>query len=159
MHTRAKRLTPDLLTVHLYGKGKATKGRKVGHLTVLGDTMAEAERDVKPLIAIADAIRNGTVIPQLSELRETKSKTQPVVGITTGSDSDQIKLTDCYKVLDDLAIPYEKRITSVGVFGALSSLPQHFFRLLLYSHLITSPSPVSAKADSERFYRPIAHHI
>lgn len=29
--------------VHLYGKFKATKGRKMGHITVLGDTMAEAE--------------------------------------------------------------------------------------------------------------------
>ena len=98
--------------VHLYGKGKATKGRKVGHVTVLGDTMAEAERDIKPLIAIADAIRNGTEIPQISELRETRAQTQPLVGITTGSQSDQLKLTDCYKVFDDLAIPYEKRITS-----------------------------------------------
>ena len=114
-------------------------------MTVLANTMAEAERDVKP----------GTVAPQLSEPRETKTKTQPLVGITSGSISDQKVLADCYKVLDDLAIPYEKRITSVGLLGALF-LPSP--RSLL-SSLHESLLRVRPKADSEWFCRRIEQRL
>ena len=110
--------------VHLYGKGKATKGRKMGHLTILGDTMEEVERDVEPLISIADSIRNGRPISNLSDVKhETRSEAKPLISITTGSISDQPKLSDCYSTLDSLAIPYEKRITSVSLPSTLPTLP------------------------------------
>ena len=106
--------------VHLYGKGKATKGRKMGHLTILGDTIEEAERDVEALVKISDSIRNGKPIPTLSSIeQDIKSKIKPLVSITTGSISDQPKLSDCYSTLESLAIPYENRITSVGLSGAI----------------------------------------
>ena len=130
--------------VHLYGKGKATKGRKMGHLTILGDTMEEVERDVEPLISIADSIRNGRPISNLSDVKqETRSEAKPLVSITTGSISDQPKLSDCYSTLDSLAIPYEKRITSVSLLSTLSTL------------LALPSSP----ADPYTHYRRIAHHI
>ena len=37
---------PDV-TLHLYGKEDARPGRKMGHLTALADTPAEAERRVR----------------------------------------------------------------------------------------------------------------
>lgn len=95
--------------VHLYGKGSATMGRKMGHLTILGDTMEEAEEDIKSLIMIADEIRSergttDTITPQ--------SKIQPIVGVITGSISDQPHLEACYKIFTDFNIPFEKGIKS-----------------------------------------------
>lgn len=99
--------------VHLYGKGDATKGRKMGHLTVVGDTMEEAEQMANPLIRIADDIRAGHLSGKRSNSNtKPKPKLQPVVGIITGSISDQPHLEACYKILDDFGIPYEKGIKS-----------------------------------------------
>lgn len=92
--------------VHLYGKGKATKGRKMGHLTVLGDTMEEAEQDIRPLVTIADKIRAE------STSRVSLTIPKPLVGVVAGSQSDQDVLQACYKILSDFGIPFEKRITS-----------------------------------------------
>lgn len=98
--------------VHLYGKGTATKGRKMGHLTILGETMEEAESEVKSLIAIADDIRTEKV-PRESERKTlSKSSGQPSVGVMAGSISDQDVLKGCYKTLKDLEIPFEKGIKS-----------------------------------------------
>lgn len=96
--------------VHLYGKGDATKGRKMGHLTVLGDSMEEAEEMISPLIRLADEIRAGRESGHRSI--EPKPKPKPVVGIITGSISDQPHLEACYKILSDFGIPYEKGIKS-----------------------------------------------
>ena len=42
--------------VHIYGKAKSHPGRKMGHVTALGDTLAEAERAAQ---AAANLIRFG----------------------------------------------------------------------------------------------------
>lgn len=96
-------------SIHLYGKGAATKGRKMGHLTYLGDTMEEAEQALEPMIAIADEI-SGAEPSHISSTQ--KPRPQPLVGIITGSISDQPHLEACYKILTDLAIPFEKGIKS-----------------------------------------------
>jgi len=96
--------------VHLYGKGNATRGRKMGHLTVMGETMGEAEDEMKPLIAIADRIRAGHEIIRLAP--SIVPKPRPLVGIVTGSISDQPHLQACYEILNDLGIPFEKGIKS-----------------------------------------------
>ncbi|KAK3170598.1 hypothetical protein OEA41_002679 [Lepraria neglecta] len=95
--------------VHLYGKGDATKGRKMGHLTVLGNTMEEAEQDIEPLIRLADEIRGKQ---STRGIRAPKRKTQPFVGVVTGSISDQPNLEACYKIFNDFGIPFEKGIKS-----------------------------------------------
>lgn len=106
--------------VHLYGKGNATKGRKMGHLTLVGGSMPELEEEMRHLIRIADGLHDEQ--PQDQPLLEkapattinTAPQTQPepVVSITTGSISDQPHLQDCYNILNQLSIPFEKRITS-----------------------------------------------
>ena len=96
--------------VHLYGKGDATKGRKMGHLTVTADTMREAEDEIAPLITIADQIRDGTLPEKLPST--TPSKPRPLVGVITGSISDQPHLEPCYKILNELRVPFERGIKS-----------------------------------------------
>ena len=95
--------------VHLYGKGSATKGRKMGHLTIIADTMEEAEKDVESLMSIANEIRAENSTTETSTLT---SKTRPLVGVITGSISDQPQLEACYKIFHDFDIPYEKGIKS-----------------------------------------------
>lgn len=105
--------------VHLYGKGNATKGRKMGHLTLVGDSMPQLEEEMGHLIRIANNLHDEQ--PREQPLLETDltssttvpaAKPKPLVSITTGSISDQEKLQDCYRVLNQLSIPFEKRITS-----------------------------------------------
>lgn len=50
----AKALHYDTVHVHLYGKRQLRKGRKMGHITVLGNTMAEAEEIAKKAISEFD---------------------------------------------------------------------------------------------------------
>ena len=95
--------------VHLYGKGSATKGRKMGHLTIIADTMEEAEKDVESLISIANEIRAEKGTTGTSTLT---SKRSPLVGVITGSISDQPQLEACYKIFHDFDIPFEKGIKS-----------------------------------------------
>ncbi|KAL2045300.1 hypothetical protein N7G274_002383 [Stereocaulon virgatum] len=95
--------------VHLYGKGDATKGRKMGHLTMLGNNMDELEDDVEPLIRLADKIRGKQSTHGISA---PKRISQPLVGVVTGSISDQPHLEACYNILNDFGIPYERGIKS-----------------------------------------------
>lgn len=105
--------------VHLYGKGNATKGRKMGHLTLVGDSMPELEEEMRHLIRSADSLHDEQPREQPlldedlpSSTTAPKMKPKPLVSITTGSISDQEKLQDCYRILNQLSIPFEKRITS-----------------------------------------------
>ena len=106
--------------VHLYGKGKATKGRKMGHLTLVGDSMTELEKEMTPLIRGADQLHDE--LPREQPLHEDlrnsnntanpRIQPNPLVSITMGSISDNKHLADCYQVLTDLSIPFEVRVTS-----------------------------------------------
>lgn len=96
--------------VHLYGKGDATKGRKMGHVTVLGDTMEEAENIIAPLVTIADRTRAETAAGASSVPQAPRPR--PLIGIITGSISDQPHLEACYTILKELGIPFERGIKS-----------------------------------------------
>ena len=100
-------------TVHLYGKGRASKGRKMGHLTICGASIEELEEEIKPLIAIADEIRDEPIqTPRRDPQVPKPPQKPPIVGIIAGSISDQPQLEACYKILTDFGIPFEKRIKS-----------------------------------------------
>ncbi|CAF9927892.1 phosphoribosylaminoimidazole carboxylase ade2 [Imshaugia aleurites] len=106
--------------VHLYGKGSATKGRKMGHLTLVGDSMPELEEEIHHLIRAADRLHDEQPrehpllekAPATTTTTTPQNQPEPVVSITTGSISDQPHLKDCYNILNQLSIPFEKRITS-----------------------------------------------
>ncbi|KAF2803192.1 phosphoribosylaminoimidazole carboxylase [Mytilinidion resinicola] len=92
-------------TTHLYGKGEARKGRKMGHVTVTAPTMSEAENRIQPLIDAVDE--------QLGKHTDAKRSTErPVVAVVMGSDSDMPVLRACFQILERFAIPYQARITS-----------------------------------------------
>ena len=96
--------------VHLYSKGDASKGRKMGHLTVLGDSMEEVEDIIAPLVKIADDVRAGTVTETYEMPKSPRPR--PLVGIISGSISDKPQLEICYKILEEFGIPYERGVKS-----------------------------------------------
>jgi len=112
--------------IHLYGKGEARPGRKMGHVTVIAGSMGEAEKRVQPLIQIVDRLRaERRVSPPPSNkvpkpVSDAVSQSAPVpdpsgqalVAVTMGSDSDLPVLKPGIALLRDLNIPYHVTITS-----------------------------------------------
>jgi phosphoribosylaminoimidazole carboxylase len=108
--------------LHMYGKA-SKPGRKIGHITVTGASMAEAEKSISKLIILADNIRaerkfaEHTIGASLSKPTVVKASPkqhteQPLVAITMGSDSDLPVLKPGIALLKDLGIPYLVTITS-----------------------------------------------
>lgn len=95
------------MKIHLYGKGAARKGRKMGHITVVAKTMAKAEAIMQPMIDYVDRDK-----PQPSSNTSRKPSEQPLVAVVMGSDSDLPVLQPGLAILKKFAIPYTTRITS-----------------------------------------------
>lgn len=111
--------------IHLYGKGDARPGRKMGHVTIVTDDMNEAACRMETLINHADLIReerlNLQSKPPLNELRlkESPKETEDpinskkaLVAVTMGSESDSSVLAPGIKLLEQLEIPITVTITS-----------------------------------------------
>jgi len=112
--------------LHLYGKGDARPGRKMGHITVVAESMAEAEKRIQPLIQIVDRLREERREPITASNKASESRSkavssssptsdpagQALVAITMGSDSDLPVLKPGIALLRDLDIPYRVTITS-----------------------------------------------
>ncbi|KAL8840922.1 MAG: hypothetical protein Q9170_001115 [Blastenia crenularia] len=111
--------------IHLYGKGDSRPGRKMGHITLTADTMAEAEARMKPLISLADSVRAERLSAQpkpahpkaedpdtqKAQVEPTRTKS-PLVAVTMGSKSDSSVLAPGIKLLGQLQIPFTVTITS-----------------------------------------------
>jgi phosphoribosylaminoimidazole carboxylase len=94
-------------SIHLYSKGAARPGRKMGHITVTAATMHEAEIIIQPLIDFMDNK------PPQALASIASSKLQPTVGVVMGSDSDLKTLIPGLKLLRDyFGIELEVDITS-----------------------------------------------
>ena len=128
-----KALSVEGAAIHMYGKGNARPGRKMGHVTVIASSMAEAEDLARPLIKVVDQIRaerkslqqtissapapaptlQGTLsgVP-LSGSKNSIHHITPLVAITMGSDSDRFVLEAGIEFLEELNIPYSATITS-----------------------------------------------
>lgn len=132
-HLRAlqKALSVEGAAIHMYGKGDARPGRKMGHVTVIASSMAEAEGLARPLVKVVDQIRAErkslqptissapapTLKDRLSEVPLSGSEklihhSTPLVAITMGSDSDRFVLEAGIEFLEELNISYSATITS-----------------------------------------------
>jgi len=106
-------LTVPGASVHLYGKGAGTPGRKMGHITVTAPAMSEASQLISPLISLADQISTGQVSPSITPPSTTvQDKPQPLVAVIMGSHSDLPTLQPCLTTLTSFSIPFAVRITS-----------------------------------------------
>lgn len=100
--------------LHMYGKD-SKPGRKIGHITVIGSSLSEAEALIAPLIAVADDIRaERKGLPRTTSILSSlvPAAARPLVAVTMGSDSDLPVLKPGLALLTTLAIPYHVTITS-----------------------------------------------
>lgn len=100
-------------SIHLYSKGAARPGRKMGHITVTAATMYEAEKFIQPLIDTVDEIRAQRSDIKTAAAKSGASTPTPTVGVIMGSDSDLKTLVPGLKLLRDyFGIDPEVEITS-----------------------------------------------
>lgn len=108
-----KALTVPGAAIHLYGKSESRKGRKMGHITIVGNSEAEVRSRLRPLLeALPDNDPTSTeqyapLPPQIGF-----SHRYPLVGVIMGSDSDLPVMLPGARILDKFSIPYELTIVS-----------------------------------------------
>ncbi|GAA5837881.1 hypothetical protein JCM3766R1_001506 [Sporobolomyces carnicolor] len=98
--------------VHLYGKAGCRKGRKMGHITVLGNSDAEVKAQIEELCELLP----GTYADQRSTALVTPdapfNSLAPLVSIVMGSDSDLPTMKPAAAILSSFKIPFELSIVS-----------------------------------------------
>jgi phosphoribosylaminoimidazole carboxylase len=123
-------------TVHLYGKGQSRKGRKMGHITIVGNNDAEVRQRYQIILDALDtatqAADKGKSLPpsltlpgssssssSVTALSASTSHTaadfshpQPLVGIIMGSDSDLAVMLPAAHILKRFNVPFELTIVS-----------------------------------------------
>lgn len=93
--------------VHLYGKKGCRKARKMGHVTVLGESDAEVREKITQLVACLPGDYKQQDLPQSqSDARE------PLVSIIMGSDSDLPVMLPATRILEQFGVPFETSIVS-----------------------------------------------
>jgi phosphoribosylaminoimidazole carboxylase len=103
-----KALESSNASIHLYGKGDARPGRKMGHITITAPTLAQAEREIQPLIDFVDAQKG----KEVEKREEKETKEQPLVAVIMGSDSDLPFLRAGCEILTKLNVQFTTRVTS-----------------------------------------------
>ncbi|TKX21690.1 phosphoribosylaminoimidazole carboxylase [Elsinoe australis] len=123
-------LEQDRTEIHLYDKGDARPGRKMGHVTVTAPTMSKCEALIAPLVAAVDKQRAERLnLPAPSAPSAgTTTKDAPKVAVIMGSYSDMPVLKPGLDILTKLGIPVTTRITSAHrtpnhMASFVSSLP------------------------------------
>ncbi|KAJ7631984.1 phosphoribosylaminoimidazole carboxylase [Mycena polygramma] len=108
-------LTVPGTSVHLYGKSECRKGRKMGHITVVGESDAELRTRLRVLL---DALPSSPITetdlyaPAPQTPGSGFSSAHPLVGVIMGSDSDLPVMLLAARILDQFKIPYELTIVS-----------------------------------------------
>ena len=104
--------------LHMYGK-ESKPARKIGHITLVSETMSRAEGLLAPLIDIANSMRaerRNLAPPKPTETyqgpRARTPRPRPQIAVTMGSDSDLPVLKPGLKILDQLGVSYHLTITS-----------------------------------------------
>ncbi|KAG0169421.1 phosphoribosylaminoimidazole carboxylase ade2 [Apophysomyces sp. BC1034] len=93
-------LLADGTTIHLYGKRACRAGRKMGHITVVGESMMQVQERIKPILTVME--------PEV----ERPLSLRPLVGVIMGSDSDLPVMKVGAQILKDFGIPFELSIVS-----------------------------------------------
>jgi phosphoribosylaminoimidazole carboxylase len=101
--------------VHLYGKSGCRKGRKMGHITVMGESDEEVRRKIAILVeALPEMYRDETKTDfnRLTSPQGSFSSSNPLVSIVMGSDSDLPVMLAATKILEAFSVPFELSIVS-----------------------------------------------
>jgi len=96
-----KALSIPNASIHLYNKGAAKPGRKMGHITVTAPTLHEAETIIQPLVDLVDKIRSERSDIKSHAVKSGPSTPNSSVAVVMGSDSDLKTLIPGLKLLRD----------------------------------------------------------
>jgi phosphoribosylaminoimidazole carboxylase len=109
-----KAITVPGASVHLYGKTECRKGRKMGHLTIVGNSDAQINDRLRPLLSLLpNPMSQEEITRYVPEVAGTGfSHPKPLVGVIMGSDSDLPVMLPAARILDRFGIPYELTIVS-----------------------------------------------
>ncbi|CAG8458646.1 12718_t:CDS:2 [Racocetra fulgida] len=99
----AESLSIPGVTIHLYGKQDCRKGRKMGHITVVSDSISRLFLRIKPILEAINENESDIL---------TTMKFKPLVGIIMGSDSDLPVMKPCAEILKSFDVPFELSIVS-----------------------------------------------
>ncbi|KAA1478656.1 Phosphoribosylaminoimidazole carboxylase [Dentipellis sp. KUC8613] len=112
----ASALTVPGASVHLYGKSECRKGRKMGHITLVGDSDAQVRARLRVLLETLPGGSSADELARYAPLAPAPgsgaSSPQPLVGIIMGSDSDLPVMLPAARILDRFQVPYELTIVS-----------------------------------------------
>jgi phosphoribosylaminoimidazole carboxylase len=105
--------------LHVYGK-ESRPARKIGHVTLVANSMSQAEETIAPLIAYNDSMRaerKGLPAPTATKFNPPPTafptpSDRPLIAVTMGSDSDLPILKPGLTLLTTLNIPFHVTITS-----------------------------------------------
>ncbi|KAJ6788239.1 hypothetical protein PWT90_10620 [Aphanocladium album] len=114
--------------IHLYGKA-SKPGRKIGHITVTSPSadISGLEKLAGALTKEVDSVREGRIasaaetlrpadagaaIPAKTAATSSRNRSNPLVVVTMGSDSDLPVLKGAFEVLEKFGVPYDYTITS-----------------------------------------------
>ncbi|XP_028770714.1 phosphoribosylaminoimidazole carboxylase, chloroplastic isoform X2 [Neltuma alba] len=91
-------LTIPRATVHWYDKPEMRRQRKMGHITIVGPSLSNIERNLAIMVEGKRLDGNTAVAPR--------------VGIVMGSDSDLPVMKSAAEILESYGVPHEVRIVS-----------------------------------------------
>ncbi|GAA5981822.1 hypothetical protein JCM10908_004622 [Rhodotorula pacifica] len=101
--------------VHLYGKAGCRKGRKMGHITVMGSSDHAVRSQIAELAALlpgeyAEPDRDADL--KTTSPAQPFSSRHPLVSIVMGSDSDLPVMKPAAQILTKFGVPFELSIVS-----------------------------------------------
>ncbi|KAG8901433.1 phosphoribosylaminoimidazole carboxylase ade2 [Tulasnella sp. 403] len=106
-------MTTPGAAVHLYGKRGCRKGRKMGHITIVGNSDAEVRDRLRPLLQeLPDSDEQSVSLYAPVPPSVGFSHKHPLVGVIMGSDSDLPVMLPGARILDQFNVPYELTIVS-----------------------------------------------
>ncbi|GAA6018527.1 hypothetical protein JCM11491_006435 [Sporobolomyces phaffii] len=98
--------------VHLYGKAGCRKGRKMGHITVLGNSDAEVKTQIEQLCELLPGTYADPRPTKLVTPEAPFNSLSPLVSIVMGSDSDLPTMKPAAAILSAFKVPFELSIVS-----------------------------------------------
>ncbi|GAX78141.1 hypothetical protein CEUSTIGMA_g5583.t1 [Chlamydomonas eustigma] len=109
----AKAYATPGVKVHWYGKEDGMKkGRKVGHINILGKSREEARAKLELLDPSGLGSLRKTVAAAAAATDLSSSSSSPQVGIIMGSDSDLATMKAAAQVLEEFGVPLELTVVS-----------------------------------------------
>lgn len=102
-------------SLHWCDKATVKKGRKMGHITITGDSAVEVERRLTMLLADdGTAATTAGPAPLMGSATAAPDEFEPapLVGVIMGSDSDLPTMAAAVTVLRDFGVPHEVTIVS-----------------------------------------------